>query len=257
LGSGSDYIELINVSDASIDVRGLMISNESNGGAIAIDQSIVMEPEQIILLTDDPGDITSRYPTHDAGRLYEMELPAMANASGRLRLTFDGELIDEFDYSEDLHHFLYDDTEGVSLERISVSQASTDLSNWSSASEQVGFGTPGLTNSISGIGGQNIFELGSKVISPNNDGIHDYLQVKYQLDAPDYLAEISIYSDQGDKVIALLNNGTVGGEGEWTWDGLDQEGNRAPQGIYVFIVELFNRTDRHSFKESFAISRNR
>ena len=257
VGSGSDYIELINASEAAIDLQGMLISNESNGRSIEITQSIVVEPNKFVLLTDDPADIRSRYPTLDAHRFYMLELPSMANASGRLRLKFNDEMIDQFDYNEDLHHFLYDDTEGVSLERISINLPSTDASNWSSASEQVGYGTPGLANSISGIIGQNVFDMKSRVISPNDDGLNDFLVINYQLDAPDYLAEISIYSDQGAKVISLLNNGTVGAEGEWTWNGLNQDGKAVKQGVYVFLVELFNRVERHSYKQSFAVSRNR
>ena len=75
------------------------------------------------------------------------------------------------------------------------------------------------------------------------------------LDSPDYIGEISIYSDQGFRVASLLNNGTVGNFGLLTWDATDDDGELVNQGIYVIIVELFNRTDRLSFKESFAVSR--
>ena len=164
-------------------------------------------------------------------------------------------VIDSFDYDEDLHHFLIDDTEGISLERISTQIPASDRTNWSSASETVGFGTPGLPNSITGGGDQNVFSVAQKLISPNDDGFNDALEVSYALDNTDYLGEINIFSDQGFRVATLLNNGTVGSSGIWTWDATDDDGEPVSQGIYVIIIELFNITDRVTFKESFAVSR--
>ena len=57
------------------------------------------------------------------------------------------------------------------------------------------------------------------------------------------------------RVATLLNNGTVGSSGIWTWDATDDDGEPVSQGIYVIIIELFNITDRVTFKESFAVSR--
>ena len=255
VGSGSDYIELINISDGDVDVRGMVISNERNGSSSEIEQTIVLEPQQLLLITEDIANILSEFPTRDESRFLEHDLPTLANAAGELRLIFDDTVIDSFDYDEDLHQFLIDDTEGISLERISPQVPASDRSNWSSASETVGFGTPGLPNSIAGGGNQNVFNLDTKIVSPNNDGLNDLLELSYALDSPDYIGEISIYSDQGFRVASLLNNGTVGNFGLLTWDATDDDGELVNQGIYVIIVELFNRTDRLSFKESFAVSR--
>jgi len=53
---------------------------------------------------------------------------------------------------------------------ISTQVPASDRSNWSSASETVGFGTPGLPNSITGVGNKNVFTVANKLISPNDDG---------------------------------------------------------------------------------------
>lgn len=255
VGSGSDYLEIINVSDVPVDVSDLVMSNERNGSSSEIGQPMVLEPQQLLLITEDITNILSEFPTRDESRFIEQDLPTMANAAGELRLIFDGIVIDSFDYDEDLHNFLIDDTEGISLERISTQIAASDRSNWSSASETVGFGTPGLPNSIAGGGNQNVFSLDTKIVSPNNDGLNDLLELRYALASTDFLGEVAIYSDQGFRVASLLNNGTVGSAGLWTWDATDDDGQVVNQGIYVIIVELFNRTDRLSFKESFAVTR--
>jgi hypothetical protein len=256
VGSGSDYLEIINISNEPVDVRGLVMSNERNGSSSEIEQTIVLEPQQLLLITEDIANILGEFPTKDESRFIEQDLPTMANAAGELRLIFDGIVIDSFDYDEDLHHFLIDDIEGISLERISTQIAASDRSNWSSASETIGFGTPGLPNSIAGgRGGQNVFNLDTKVVSPNNDGLNDLLELSYALESTDFLGEITIYSDQGFRVASLLNNGTVGSSGSWTWDATDDDGQIVNQGIYVIVVELFNLTDRLTFRESFAVSR--
>jgi len=255
VGSGSDYIELINVSDVTVDINGLVIRNERNGSSSEIEEAIILESEQLLLITEDMANILSEFPTRDEGRFIQQDVPTLANAAGELRLIFNEIVIDSFDYDEDLHHFLIDDTEGISLERISTQVPASDRSNWSSASETVGFGTPGLPNSITGVGNQNVFTVANKLISPNDDGLNDELELSYALDNTDYLGEITIFSDQGFKVAILLNNGTVGSSGVWTWDARDDDGELVSQGIYVIIVELFNRTDSVTFKESFAVSR--
>ncbi len=255
VGSGSDYIELINVSDVTVDINGLVIRNERNGSSSEIEEAIILESEQLLLITEDMANILSEFPTRDEGRFIQQDVPTLANAAGELRLIFNEIVIDSFDYDEDLHHFLIDDTEGISLERISTQVPASDRSNWSSASETVGFGTPGLPNSITGVGNKNVFTVANKLISPNDDGLNDELELSYALDNTDYLGEITIFSDQGFKVAILLNNGTVGSSGVWTWDARDDDGELVSQGIYVIIVELFNRTDSVTFKESFAVSR--
>ena len=255
VGSGSDYIELINISDGTVDVSGLVIRNERNGSSSEIEEAIILEPEQLLLITEDIANILSEFPTRDESRFIEQDVPTLANAAGELRLIFNELVIDSFDYDEDLHHFLIDDTEGISLERISTQIPASDRTNWSSASETVGFGTPGLPNSITGGGDQNVFSVAQKLISPNDDGFNDALEVSYALDNTDYLGEINIFSDQGFRVATLLNNGTVGSSGIWTWDATDDDGEPVSQGIYVIIIELFNITDRVTFKESFAVSR--
>jgi hypothetical protein len=105
VGSGSDYLEIINISNEPVDVRGLVMSNERNGSSSEIEQTIVLEPQQLLLITEDIVNILSEFPTKDESRFIEQDLPTMANAAGELRLIFDGIVIDSFDYDEDLHHF--------------------------------------------------------------------------------------------------------------------------------------------------------
>lgn len=77
-------------------------------------------------------------------------MPAMNDNEGIISLfTDDDKLIDRFNYRQDYHFKLYHDFEGVSLERIDPFKPTNDPSNWLSASEQAGFGTPGKKNSCS------------------------------------------------------------------------------------------------------------
>ncbi len=255
VSTGVDFLELVNVSQQALNLSGLHILNEDNGGIAVILQELILPPNEVVALTENPEDILDRYPTHRAERVIRTALPDMSNAFGDIILEYEQQQIDRLIYDDDLHHFLYDDVEGVSLERISTSVDITVEDNWTSASELVGFATPGVANSVRKIESANIIELSTKVISPNGDSMDDDLLINYEFEQPDYIATISIYNDRGQHIVDLVNNKTLGTSGQIRWDARYDSGEIADQGIYVVIVELFNQTSSDGFKKSFAISK--
>ena len=52
--------------------------------------------------------------------------------------------------------------------------------------------------------------------------------------------KIVIFDAQGRLVRQLVTDEIAGTEGDITWDGLDEERNRAAVGIYVVYIELIN-----------------
>ena len=153
-----------------------------------------------------------------------------------------GELLDHFDYNEDVHFALLDETDGVSLERLDASRTSDDKGNWHSASSTDNYATPGYRNSqdYPSSAGTSEFSLSAEYVSPDNDGYQDVVNINYVLNEPGYVAAVNIYSDKGVLVRALVSNQTLGNTGFITWDGTNDLGEKARTGIHVILIETFD-----------------
>ncbi|MBK6774943.1 MAG: hypothetical protein IPG74_03525 [Flavobacteriales bacterium] len=86
----------------------------------------------------------------------------------------------------------------MSLERNNPARPSSDNNtNWHSAAEAAGLGTPGYQNSQYGPTSEPSGELtvDRAIFSPDNDGFEDVLTVNYRLDEPGFLpgTRINIY----------------------------------------------------------------
>jgi flagellar hook assembly protein FlgD len=58
------------------------------------------------------------------------------------------------------------------------------------------------------------------------------------------MANITVYDGAGRPVRYLVRNSTLGLNGYWNWDGLDDRGNKLPVGTYIVFSELFNLQGR-------------
>jgi hypothetical protein len=150
-------------------------------------------------------------------------------------------------YTDEMHYALLNNPEGISLERLNLMVSGMESSNWHSAAtpgrNATGFGgTPTYENSQKNTIGisNNEWERTPEIFSPDNDGFEDYLQLNYQLAQAGYTANILIYNAKGQKVLNLRNNIFLETQGQITWDGTDDDGNKANMGIYVIYIEMFN-----------------
>jgi flagellar hook assembly protein FlgD len=136
---------------------------------------------------------------------------------------------------------LLDDEKGKSLERINPSGPSNNPDNWQTASETVGWGTPGIQNSQF-LNPQALgqFSIDPTVISPDNDGFEDFAIFTYDLPEVGMLGKISIYDENGRPVRELVNNFYFDLAGELKWDGLDDSGVKCRIGRYLVVFEAFS-----------------
>jgi hypothetical protein len=165
---------------------------------------------------------------------------------------------DEVIYKDDWQFKLIDNAEGVALERIDPSATSQDETNWHSAASTAGYGTPTYKNSQykqpPGINAD--IEVVPKVFSPDNDGHDDIASIQYKVDAPGYVANITIFDAAGRPIRNLVRNGTLGLSGYWNWDGLDDKGKKLPIGTYIIYTEIFNLSGKKShFKNTVVLAR--
>ena len=244
LSGGYDFVEIYNASSSAVDLFGYMLADYDDGigNFKSIDQHFVLNPEGIAVFTEDSMAILNEYPSNDPNAFVQMDIPTFPNDSATVYiLSPDSNIIDGFSYNDDMHFELINDPEGVSLEKINPNYTSNDPSNWHSAAESVGWATPGMTNSqvYNGSLGTEFFKVETEVFSPDSDGYQDVAVFSYYLNTSGMVGSVVIYDKNGRIIKRVLNNELLGAEGQLTWDGTNEQGNKASVGIYLVYFESF------------------
>lgn len=244
---GVDFVEIYNNSEKTIRLDHLFLANRNDNLVLEKIVPISTEEQTIpaynyLVLSEDQEKILLFYETGCPACFLDIDnLPAYNNDQGNVVLLNDSlDIIDEMYYEDKMHHRLLTGDEGVSLERISWQVSGLEPSNWMSAKSAVKFATPGYQNSVDGsmaVGKEEIL-IEPKVFSPNGDGYHDYLSIRYHLTNPDYIANLKIFDSHGQPVCNLVNNEPTGMQGEWIWLGTNNEGDRTRLGLYIVFLEL-------------------
>lgn len=245
--NGYDFVELYNNSDKTIDIANFIIASRDSLGNIKTPKHIggigfVLMPNSHVAITTNAENLAQ---TYNCGDIYQVSsLPSMPDDKGNVVLLDTAiNLFDEVSYTSKMHFALLKDLNGVSLERIDYQQPASNQNNWHSASELVGWATPGLKNSVCktiDTESDDFITLNTEVFSPDNDGYNDQIEIIYNLDEAGYVANVTIFNSRGVKVRQLVSNELLGTSGFWAWDGIDDKNNAAPIGIYVIHCEIFD-----------------
>jgi hypothetical protein len=264
LPSGADYVELYNRSKKIIDLRKIFIANRNSSNVISniqpvSIQSILLFPEEFILLTTDVDAVKNQYLTTNPDAFLQMDhFPSYPNTNGNvIVLNEQGNILDEVKYSEKWHFPLIKNVQGVSLERVDYDAPSVQ-NNFHSAATSVGYGTPGYKNSQFQV--TEDLRAGIVVIpeifSPDNDGIDDFVTINYSFPSAGYVANITVFDASGRPVRYLQKNSLSGIKGSYRWDGLDDKNRKLPQGIYIIYTEIFNTEGKKkAFKNTVVLGR--
>lgn len=252
LGDGVDYVEIYNVSDKVLDLNQLWLGNITQTIPNPPDttlknitnDSYLLLPAKYALLTTNSNEVLQQYPTADTAVFVEMaSFPTYSNSEGTVLLKAkSGELVDVFAYNEDMHYPLLTTNDGVSLERISFDGPTNDASSWHSAAESVGFGTPGLQNSMFRAFPEvdDDITIEPELFSPDGDGRDDVTSIAYSFDEAGNTLNIHIYNSVGQPIRHLVKSQLVAQQGVYHWDGIDENGNKAGVGIYIVYAEVFD-----------------
>ncbi len=246
---GKDFVELYNRSVYPINLIDLKIAKRDDEGLLQNIYQIstdnyLLQPSEYITLTIDTNNIQETY-TCGKNFIQLKNMPSYPDGYGTVVIC-DGadSVIDEFSYNSDWHFALISDQSGVSLERIDFNKPTQDSANWHSASENVGFATPGLVNSqyknTNVVVNEGVIELEPEVFSPDNDGYNDQLYINYKFEQGGYVATVTIFDRNGYEVRKLANDELIGDSGYWIWDGLDNANQKARIGMYVVYVKVFD-----------------
>lgn len=246
-GSDADFIEIFNKSSKIIDLKDVKIGS----GGDTMPQKAVwassggcqLFPNGYCALCKNKKLTLQQYICPEPLNLLPCDsLPAYNNDEGVVFLT-DKSLrtIDRLHYTEDMHYPKLLTTEGVSLERLSPTLPTQNPDNWHSAAATAGFATPGYANSQHLPEGDGTeFSISPAVISPDNDGFEDFAEFSLRFPEPGNRLTLRVFDVNGNAVNLLANNVLCGTEAAFRWDGLDDNRNRLPTGMYVVIAQYWN-----------------
>lgn len=245
-----EYLELVNVSDKILETAGLSISrikvNEYDTSWYTAELSgNLLFPMDYVAYAQSQTQVLKVYSSEAEEKILSLEsFPTLPNTEGTVLLHHSSakdSIIDQLDYNESWHHSLIKNTQGVSLEKISLHGENLQ-GNWHSAASSVNYGTPAYENSQFKEAGEieSKFELLPEIFSPDNDGFDDLLQINYKMDESGYTLNLLIYDSRGREVKHLLKNELLGTHGSFYWDGQNEDYQKSNMGIYILLFEYFD-----------------
>ncbi|MBA3647070.1 MAG: lamin tail domain-containing protein [Chitinophagales bacterium] len=244
---GYDYVEIYNKSNKIFDLKDLRIATtDANDSLLDIISPVPngysFFPQQYVVFTENPDAVKLQYAAQNPEWFIKTPIPSLSNTEGVMVLLNSSlQRIDQLHYYESWQFPLLASDDGVALERISFNAPTQDSSNWHSAASTAGYGTPSYKNSeYYSPEATNAISITPQVFSPDNDGFNDIVSVNYQFDKPGYTANATVYDAQGRKIIDIVKNQIVGQSGNFTWDGIDNNGEKSRLGIYIIYLEVFD-----------------
>ena len=214
ISGGEDYIELYNKSDKLIKLDSLIITNQERNESRLIRTDFTLKPAAYVTIIRNAAFTKDTYQTPDTAAFIEATIPALNVASANITLHYiragKRVTIDSFDYTQNMHFKLLNNTKGISLERIRPDGLTNDPNNWHSASADSHYGTPGYQNSNFKVAqipeAGDFVQLERQVFTPDGDGIDDIVLIHYQVEKSGYLATVRIFDSDGFPVTDLANN---------------------------------------------------
>jgi Lamin Tail Domain/CHU_C Type IX secretion signal domain len=245
-----DFIEFYNCSDRIINVSDLMLVSvndelhDTSSVVLVSAENHCLLPCNYNVITTNKRLLLDRFSLSVADNIFEVSsLPSMPDDKGHLIL-FDRHLekIDEVFYDEKQHYSLLNGYEGISLEKVMTNSISTDKTQWHSASESAGWGTPGAANSvlIEHPEDVNKINMSSTKITPDNDGNEDFLVINFNLAGLGNVISIDVFDETGRFVKRLTDNLLAGPETSVVWNGTAADEKLVSTGIYILLITVFN-----------------
>jgi len=255
----NEFVEIYNISDKILDLKELNLANidAATGNPaslkpVSTDGFLFFPGDHIVLTRNVQGLIDYYYCPFPENFIQMASLPAYNNDKGNVVLAHvGGTVIDRFDYDVSMQFPLLTTTKGVSFERINYHRPTSDKTNWHSASETAGFATPGYVNSQYS---EAVFDgevvISPEIFSPDNDGYNDVLNITYTFSQAGNVGTITIWDSRGRLIRNLVTSELLGTSGVYSWDGVTEDYQKAPVGIYVVLFEIFDmQGNKRAFKK--------
>lgn len=231
-----EAIELYNNSTAPIQLQGWRLCDalkQAGRDTVVLRNSYLLHPETYCTVIWDSVSLSDTTFEH------------LVIASGELTLNNSGDdiillgpalhTVDSLAYKDSWHSSGIDNTEGLSLERLSPHLHSTDKDSWVSSSDEHGH-TLGTQNSR----WMQTSERGTLVVTPqlwNRDMFPNGVVVNYNLPFSAMATHTTLYTESGE-FLSTLDESEIGpGEQSFLWNPLDTFSSGLSPGVYVLVVQ--------------------
>ncbi len=230
------FLEVYNRSNQILELGYLQLVKPESNRQYVLPQRW-MPPHQYYVLTKDPYLLKESYPWLESAQIIEVPYAAFLQSGETLQLQTNEMIVDALNYDPNWHHPLLEDSEGVTLERISLEGPSQEPANWHSAAASAGYATPGLPNSHSADiepgETKDWLVLNQKVIQQG-----EILLIYYRAPLPGCILTIYVFDMAGRHLATPINQLQVQSNGWVKWTGTDDLGRSLYSGIYILLAQL-------------------
>jgi len=250
--NGAEYVELINTTGKVLDVSGLIITTRNQNNTLnsgnKISDGIFIAPNGYAAFTPDAQTVLSYHNCPPEASVISMNSwSALNNETATIVLTNSTKdsIFDEVTYSENWHHAMIRNRQGVALERVHPFLSSRSPDTWHSAASEVNFGTPGYKNSqyrdiYQTTDAEKYVWTEPEAFSPDNDGYQDQCLIHYRTPTEGYIGKSLIFNSTGYAAKEFFSNQLLSTDGFILWDGTGDKNNILPSGIYVLYFEMIH-----------------
>jgi Lamin Tail Domain len=249
---GADFLEIMNPSRKVFNSKDILLATKNYAGSItaafpAGTNDRIIFPGDHLVFTTDTGYLSKKWSPLNSKLVVKMDaMPSLPDDKGNITiLNRQGEELDAFDYTDDMHFPLLVQKEGVSLERIDPNAPTNLSSTWHSAASSSQYGTPTKQNSqySSNKKHEGYFKISPSIISPNNDGNDDFMTIHYQFNTPGHLLSALLYHQTGMLMGRIINNQLCGTNGSFHWNG-NVSNQVLQKGVYILLIESISLQGR-------------
>jgi hypothetical protein len=246
----SEYIELYNQSNDTIELGGLLIGDRMPPQSQL--PAVSLAPQDYAVVALDTGIWTAFPELRSDKRCIVIKASwTLSNSGELLRLANpDGSMIDSVFYQPAWHFWGLRITKGRSLEKLQPSLPSDAASSWSSSTDPRG-GTPARPNSILPTSnGTTRLDASPNPFSPTSSDVRQQqTMITYRLPWQSARVTLRIFDPSGIPIRELANGQYSGAEGAFLWDGRNSEGFAVGAGAYVLLLEAVDAQSNQSLHE--------
>ncbi|MCX7929323.1 MAG: lamin tail domain-containing protein [Chlorobi bacterium] len=254
LDGRSEYVELSNTTDDTLDVSGLVLGDAFPPQVVL--PSVLLPPSGLAVVALDTG-IWAIFPElRSDHRCIMLKTSWSLNNSGDALILANPNhsVLDSLRYYASWHFWGIKDTKGRSLEKLRPNAPSNDARSWTTSTDPRG-GTPGTANSILPRDtAQVVISATPNPFSPvSTDPRLQQTTITYRLPWQSARVTLRIFDPIGIPIRQLANGLYSGADGALLWDGRNDAGFAVGAGVYVLLLEATNASSSDTIHATAAI----
>ncbi len=239
-----EWVEIFNDGDSEVNLRNVYFSDSRDTVQISTEDLVIQPGEFLVLGRDEI--IGTQYSIAAAQVIVQRKFPSLNNDMDDLRLLGPSFAVyDHVNYTADWYG--RDVERGISLEKINPGFDGQFAQNWAASVSESG-STPGDINSVNidVQKSESALEIEPNPFSPDSDGFEDFAVIRFVLEVETAFANLRIFDLRGRLIRFLANGVPVASQGQFIWDGKDDEGRIARIGAYICYFQALNTERRVS-----------